>query len=165
MIRPAVPSDVPAILELIRALADYEREPDAVEATVESLTAALFAAQPAVFAHLAVDDDGDVVGFALWFVTFSTWLGRHGIWLEDLFVRPVARGAGHGVALLRTLAEVAVDRGYGRIEWNVLDWNEPAMGFYRSIGASALDDWTVHRLTGAALATLGSGANGSSTVP
>ncbi len=165
MIRTAVPSDVPVILELIQALATYERDPDAVEATVDGLAAALFAQAPAAFAHLAVDDDGAVVGFALWFVTFSTWVGRHGIWLEDLFVRPEARGAGHGLALLRTLAALAVARGYGRVEWNVLDWNEPALGFYRSLGATVLDDWTVHRLSGDALAELGGGANGSSTVP
>ena len=155
MIRPAQPSDVPTILGFIIDLAVYEREPDAVVATEAGLTEALFGAQPAVFAHMAIDDGGAAVGFALWFVTFSTWVGRHGIWLEDLYVRPEARGAGHGLALLRRLAEIAVERGYGRVEWNVLDWNEPSLRFYRSLGANTLDDWTVHRLDGEALAALG----------
>jgi GNAT superfamily N-acetyltransferase len=106
-----------------------------------------------VFAHV-VEHEGTVVGFALWFTTYSTWLGRHGLWLEDLFVLPEHRGAGHGKALLAALARICVDNGWGRLEWNVLDWNEPALAFYRAIGAQPLDEWTVHRLSGDALRAL-----------
>ena len=150
MIRPAEPGDVDAIVGLIGDLAEYERARHEVRVDPVSLHAALFGPAPAVFAHVAVVD-GDVVGFALWFLSFSTWLGRHGIYLEDLYVRPEHRGGGHGRALLATLARIALERGYGRLEWAVLDWNEPALGFYRSLGAVALDEWTVHRLAGDAL--------------
>ena len=153
MIRPARPADVPAILQLIKELADYERAPRAVEATEDLLHDALFCAEPRVHAHL-VEQDGEVVGFALWFLNFSTWLGRHGLYLEDLYVKPSHRGQGHGRALLAELARICVDRGYGRMEWWVLDWNEPAIEFYRSIGAIAMDEWTVQRVTGDALAAL-----------
>ena len=146
MIRAAVPADVPVVVELIRELATYEREPDAAVATPDLLDAALFGAAPAVFCHVA-EEDGEVVGFALWFLNFSTWLGRHGIYLEDLYVRPEHRGSGHGKALLTTLVDIARERGYGRVEWAVLDWNEPAQGFYRSLGAVPMDEWTVWRLT------------------
>jgi GNAT superfamily N-acetyltransferase len=153
MIRPATSEDVPALLALIQELADYERESDAVEATAESLEAVLFGAVPAVFA-LVAEHDGEVVGCAIWFVSFSTWTGRHGIYLEDLVVREAFRGHGYGGRLLAELARITQDRGYARLEWSVLDWNEPALGFYRSIGAVAMDGWTVHRLTGDALAAL-----------
>ena len=153
MIRPATPGDVPRILELIRELADYERALDEVTATTDGVRAALFAAEPAVFAHVA-DVDGVVVGFALWFVNFSTWLGLHGIYLEDLYVTPAMRGRGLGKALLAELAAICVRRGYGRLEWWVLDWNEAAIGFYRSIGADPMSEWTVQRLSGQALADL-----------
>ncbi|KAE8764262.1 GNAT family N-acetyltransferase [Georgenia thermotolerans] len=153
-IRPVRPEDVPVILQLVRDLATYEREPDAVKATEEGLHAALFGPAPAVFAHVA-EDDGEVQGFALWFRNFSTWEGVHGIYLEDLYVRPEARGRGHGRALLRTLAQIAVERGYARVEWAVLDWNEPSIGFYRSLGARPQDEWTTFRLTGEALAEFG----------
>jgi GNAT superfamily N-acetyltransferase len=146
VIRYATPADVPAILTLIRELATYEREPDAVEATEESLRAALFGDAPAAFCHVA-EEDGEVVGFALWFRNFSTWLGRHGIYLEDLYVRPSHRGHGLGRALLETLTAIAAERGYGRVEWAVLDWNEPAQAFYRSLGAAPMDEWTVWRRT------------------
>ncbi len=149
-IRPATAADVPRILELIRELAAYERSLDQVTATEEGLRAALFAAQPAVFGHVAVADD-DVVGFALWFVNFSTWLGSHGIYLEDLYVTPAMRGSGIGTALLAELAAICVRRGYGRLEWWVLDWNAPAIGFYRSIGAEPMSEWTVQRLAGKSL--------------
>jgi GNAT superfamily N-acetyltransferase len=152
-IRPAVPGDLPRILELIRELAEYERAGGEVVATEEGLAAALFAAQPAVFAHVAVVGD-EVVGFALWFRNFSTWLGRHGIYLEDLYVTPALRGSGIGSALLAELAAICVRHGYGRLEWWVLDWNAPAVGFYRSIGAEPMDEWTVYRVTGQALAAL-----------
>ena len=111
-----------------------------------------------MFAHVATED-GDVVGFAIWFVNFSTWLGRHGLYLEDLFVRPSARRRGHGRALLTTLASIAVQRGYGRLDWAVLDWNESAEAFYRSIGAEPLEDWNIFRLTGPPLAALAAGRN------
>jgi GNAT superfamily N-acetyltransferase len=150
VIRPATPVDVPVILGLIRELADYEQAPDEVRATEDLLHAALFAGQPHVWCHVA-EVDGVVVGCAVWFLNFSTWLGRHGIYLEDLYVRPEHRGTGLGLELLRTLARTAAERGYGRVEWWVLDWNESAIGFYRSLGAVPMDEWTVFRLTGDAL--------------
>jgi len=153
-IRPATAPDVPGILGLIRELADYERSLDQVTATAADLHAALFADHPAVFAHVAAADDGPVVGFALWFVNFSTWLGKQGIYLEDLYVTPAMRGLGIGRALLAELAAICAQRGYGRLEWWVLDWNAPAIGFYRSIGATAMSEWTVYRLTGQPLADL-----------
>ncbi|HVU60907.1 MAG TPA: GNAT family N-acetyltransferase [Mycobacteriales bacterium] len=145
-IRPAREADVPVVVSLVRELAEYEREPDAAEATEADLRAALFGPAPAAFCHVA-DLDGEVVGFALWFLNFSTWKGRHGIYLEDLFVRPSARGSGLGKALLTTLVDIAKDRGYGRVEWSVLDWNEPAQGFYRSLGATPMDEWTTWRIS------------------
>ena len=145
LIRPAVAADVPAILSLIRELATYERSPESVVATEPGLTEALFGPSPAAFCHVA-EAGGEVVGFALWFLNFSTWLGRHGLYLEDLFVRPSHRGQGLGKALLETLVAIARQRGYGRVEWVVLDWNEPAHAFYRAMGAAPMDDWTVWRL-------------------
>ena len=158
LIRSATPDDVPTILELIRELADYERSLDEVEATEDGLRAALFAARPAVFAHVA-ELDGEVVGFALWFLNFSTWLGKHGIYLEDLYVTPATRGRGLGKALLAELAAICEREGYGRLEWWVLDWNEPAIGFYRSIGAEPMSAWTVQRLSGRPLADLAEAAS------
>ncbi|HVX70776.1 MAG TPA: GNAT family N-acetyltransferase [Mycobacteriales bacterium] len=149
-IRTARVDDVPVVVSLIRELAEYEREPDAVEATADDIRTALFGPSPAVFCHVA-EQDGEVVGFALWFLNFSTWKGKHGIYLEDLFVRPSARGTGLGKALLTTLIEIARERGYGRVEWSVLDWNAPAIDFYRSLGARPMDGWTVWRLDGKAL--------------
>jgi GNAT superfamily N-acetyltransferase len=145
MIREATAADVPAIVSLIRELAEYEREPDAAQATESDLAQALFDPAPAAFCHVA-ELDGAVVGFALWFLNFSTWVGRHGIYLEDLFVRPTARGTGLGKALLAKLIEIARERGYGRVEWSVLDWNTPAHDFYRAMGATPNDDWTTWRL-------------------
>ncbi|MFM7598587.1 MAG: N-acetyltransferase family protein [Actinomycetota bacterium] len=156
-IRSAQPYDVPEILAMIRELAEYEREPNAVVATEELLHAALFGASPAVFGLIA-EEDGAAVGFALWFRNFSTWLGRHGVYLEDLYVRPEFRGQGHGKALLAKLARICIDRGYGRFEWWVLDWNKPAVDFYRSIGAVPMDEWTVQRVTGDALTRLADSA-------
>ncbi|MEW9516791.1 GNAT family N-acetyltransferase [Streptomyces tubercidicus] len=153
MIREATPGDVPAILAMIGELAAYERAPEAAQATEPQLTEALFGPQPAAFALIAEDGDAPV-GFALWFRNFSTWTGTHGVYLEDLYVRPEARGGGHGKALLGALAEICVARGYERFEWSVLDWNEPSIGFYRSIGAQPMDEWTVFRLTGKALHNL-----------
>lgn len=166
LIRPAQERDLPAILRLIRALAHYEREPDAVQTTEQDLGIALFAAQPQVFCLIAEQDGPEVgvspaqdrvIGFALWFVTFSTWRGRHGIWLEDLFVDPAHRRGGVGRDLLRALAEICVQRGYARLEWTVLDWNTPARDFYAAIGAGSLDEWTTHRLDGPALTRLAAG--------
>ncbi|MBM3689256.1 MAG: GNAT family N-acetyltransferase [Actinobacteria bacterium] len=156
-IRSAQPYDVPEILAMIRELAEYEREPNAVVATEELLHAALFGASPAVFGLIA-EEDGAAVGFALWFRNFSTWLGRHGVYLEDLYVRPEFRGHGHGKALLAELARICIDRGYGRLEWWVLDWNQSAIDFYRSIGAVPKDEWTVQRVAGPALTDLAADA-------
>jgi GNAT superfamily N-acetyltransferase len=153
MIRPARPDDVPAIYQLIRDLAEYERSLPEVTATQADLHSSLFGPDPAVFAHVA-EHDGEVAGFALWFLNYSTWTGRHGIYLEDLYVRPDLRGTGYGRQLLAELAALCVERGYARLEWWVLDWNEPARGFYDKLGAIRMDEWTVHRLTGAALAAL-----------
>lgn len=153
VLREAQPQDVPGILALIHALAVYEREPDAVENTPELLTATLFGADPRAFAHV-VERDGTVVGIAIWFLTYSTWTGRHGIWLEDLYVDESQRGGGYGKALMAALAALCVERGYSRFEWTVLDWNSPSIAFYRSLGATPQDEWTTQRLTGDALEAL-----------
>jgi GNAT superfamily N-acetyltransferase len=154
-IRPAEPDDVPAILGLVHELAVYEKEPDAVQATEADFRSSLFPRDrtPTAFAHVAVVD-GTVVGMAIWYVTFSTWLGRGGIWLEDLFVSPKHRGSGLGTAMLAQLAAVCAERGYGRLEWWVLRWNTPSIGFYDSIGAQPMDEWLTYRLEGPALDVL-----------
>ncbi len=158
-IREATPDDIPEILAMIHELATYEKAQHEVVATPALLREALFGSEPAVFALIAQDDlSGETVGFALWFRNFSTWLGRHGVYLEDLYVRPTHRGHGFGKALLRTLAQIAVERDYGRLEWWVLDWNTPAIDFYRSIGAEPMDEWTVQRVSGEGLRQLASGA-------
>lgn len=151
-IRPAVPADVPVILSLIRALAEYERLADECVATEEALEKWLFAEKKCE-AVIAVAD-GDPVGFALFFTSFSTFLGKPGIYLEDLFISPKARGNGYGKQLLRYLARLVVDRGYGRLEWACLDWNKPSIAFYLSLGAVAMDEWTTYRLAGDALGAL-----------
>ena len=157
-IREATPADVPEILAMIHELADYEKAPHEVVATPGLLRDALFGPDPAVYALMAEDGEtGAVVGFALWFRNFSTWLGRYGIYLEDLYVRPTHRGHGYGKALLQELARIAVERGYGRCVWGVLDWNPPAIDFYRSIDAVPMDEWTVYRVTGDALGRLAAG--------
>jgi GNAT superfamily N-acetyltransferase len=153
VIRWASPDDVAAIHRLVRGLAEYERSADQVVASPDDLRRALFGEQPSVFAHVA-DHDGTVAGFALWFLSYSTWTGRHGIYLEDLYVTPELRGYGYGKALLAELAAICVERGYARFEWAVLDWNTPAIGFYRALGAAAMDEWTVQRLAGPALDAL-----------
>jgi GNAT superfamily N-acetyltransferase len=152
-VRPARPGDVPAMVELVRVLAEYERSLDEVEVQPPQLAAALFGEAPQVFAHVAEMED-TIIGMAVWFVNYSTWTGRHGIYLEDLVVVPSARGGGAGRALLTGLAQVAVARGYTRVEWAVIDWNEPAIGFYRHLGALPQDDWTVYRLAGSRLTEL-----------
>jgi GNAT superfamily N-acetyltransferase len=154
MIRAASAGDVDDLVQLIHDLAEYERSPGSVEITAEALHSALFAPSPTVFAHVA-DVDGRMVGMAIWFLTFSTWTGRNGIHLEDLYVRPEARTAGVGRALLTELAAIAARSGYARVEWSVLDWNEQALRFYRSLGAVPLDEWIGYRLSGPALAVLG----------
>jgi GNAT superfamily N-acetyltransferase len=153
-IREVRPDDVEAVVGLVHELADYEREPESCHLTPDQLTAALFGPTPALFGHVA-EVGGEVVGCALWFLNFSTWQGVHGVYLEDLYVRPGHRGAGLGRALLARLAQVCVERGYGRLEWSVLDWNAPSIAFYRSLGAVAMDEWTTYRLDGPALASLG----------
>ncbi|KUM82589.1 GNAT family N-acetyltransferase [Streptomyces pseudovenezuelae] len=151
MIRPATPADIPAVHALIRELADYERALDEAKATERQLHEAFFGPRPAAYAHVATDTTDTVVGYAVWFLTFSTWRGVHGIHLEDLYVRPTARGGGHGKALLTALARICVERGYQRLEWSVLNWNTPAIDFYESLGARPQDEWTAYRLTDEAL--------------
>ena len=158
-IRPAAPDDVPIILRFIRELADFEKAPDAVETNEDMLREALFGANPAAEALIAERRAegaaaAQPIGFALFYTTFSTWTGRRGLWLEDLYVAPEARGRGAGAALLQALAAIAVDRGCARFEWAVLDWNRPAVEFYRAKGALPLDEWTVQRVTGDALVKL-----------
>jgi len=155
-IRPATPADIPTIRALIVALAVYEKEPDAVKASEADLAAALFGARPLAEAVLA-EIDGVAVGLALFFTSFSTWAGKGGLHLEDLFVTPEARGTGVGKARLVHLAGVAVARDYARFEWQVLDWNEPAIGFYKGLGAQMQDEWTKMRVEGEALARLAAG--------
>lgn len=160
-VRRAEPTDVPAIVDLVHALAVYEREPDAATATEADFAEALFPQDPGgartAYGHVA-EVDGQVVGIAIWYLTFSTWTGKPGIWLEDLFVLPDHRGVGLGRELLATLARLCVERGYPRLEWYVLDWNTPSIGFYRGLGAEALDDWTTFRLDGPTLSDLGASA-------
>lgn len=155
MIRNATPDDLPLIARLIRDLAEYERLADKVVLDEARLREHLFGPRPYAEVLLA-EDGGEVVGFALFFHNYSTFLGRPGLYLEDLFVKPEHRGRGHGKALLTALAALATERGCGRLEWAVLDWNEPSIGFYRSLGAEPMDEWTVYRLTGDALGRLAS---------
>jgi len=152
-LRPAVRADIPEILRLIRALAEYEKLSGEVVATEAALDTTLFGDRPAAEVLLA-EDQGRAVGFALFFPNYSTFLGKPGIYLEDLFVEPAQRGKGTGKALLKAVAKLAVERGCGRFEWSVLDWNEPAIGFYKSLGAKPMDDWTIMRVTGEALEKL-----------
>lgn len=162
-VRLATPGDEPEILRLIRALAAYERMPDAVRATGASLTDTLFGETPRVWAHLA-ESDGRAVGVALWFLTYSTWTGSPTLYLEDLFVEDAARGSGAGLALFRALAGEARSRGCGRMDWAVLDWNETAKGFYARMGGAPTSGWEVWRLEGEALARL-AGPDPAGTTP
>jgi GNAT superfamily N-acetyltransferase len=150
---PAKPSDVPLVLELINELADYEKLKDEVIATEASISQALFGSRPSAEAVIA-RIGGEPVGFALYFHNFSTFLGKHGLYLEDLFVRPAYRGRAVGKALLRYLAALALERDCGRFEWAVLDWNRPARDFYEALGAQAKSDWIIHRMSGEALRRL-----------
>lgn len=158
VIRDARIDDVPAILGLIHELAVYEREPDAVRVTVDQLREDLFAADHYANA-IVLEHDGVVVGTAVWFPIYSTWEGRSG-YLEDLYVQPASRGAGYGRALLSALAGIGVARGWARLQWVALDWNEPAINFYRALGAETVDGWTTFRLTGEALAAVADLSNG-----
>ncbi|MBF6344160.1 GNAT family N-acetyltransferase [Nocardia cyriacigeorgica] len=152
-IRRALPEDVPALVELVYDLAEYEKARHECTLTAEQLHTALFGPAPALFAHVATLDE-QVVGCAIWFLNYSTWDGVHGIYLEDLFVKPQARGTGLGKALIAALAEEAVRNGYSRVSWSVLTWNTPSIDFYESLGADVQDDWVGYRLSGAALTAL-----------
>ena len=154
-IRKAELKDVPAIMALILQLAEYENAPEQVVATEADLVKTLFADQPKVFCHVATVDER-VIGIAIWHLNYSTWLGKHGIYLEDLFVISEARGKGHGIALLRELAKICVENNYQRLQWWILDWNEPSIEFYKSLGAVAMDEWTVFRMSGEPLKKLAS---------
>jgi GNAT superfamily N-acetyltransferase len=153
-IRPAKKEEVGIVLQLIHDLALYEKAPNEVEATERELLQTIFSSDPKVFCDL-VEVDGEIAGMAIWFLNYSTWQGKYGIYLEDLFIKPEYRGRGYGKALLRHLAKICDERGYGRFQWWVLDWNSPAIEFYRSLGAVAMDEWTVYRVSGQALKDLG----------
>ena len=153
-IRPARQEEVGIVLQLIHDLAVYEKAPNEVEATEKELLETIFSSDPKVFCDL-VEVDGEIAGMAIWFLNYSTWQGKYGIYLEDLFIKSEFRGRGYGKALLRHLAKVCDEKGYGRFQWWVLDWNSPAIEFYRSLGAVAMDEWTVYRVSGQALKDLG----------
>lgn len=152
-IRPAHREDVPAVVAMVHELAAFERAADQCHLTTEQLETAIFGPQPTVYGHVAVDGQNEPLGFALWFLNFSTWEGVNGLYLEDLYVRPTARGTGAGGALLATLAAICVERGYQRLEWVMLDWN-PAADFYAALGAKVTEDWLPYRLSGSALRRL-----------
>jgi GNAT superfamily N-acetyltransferase len=153
-IRPAKSEEVGEVLQLIQDLATYEKAPEQVEASKQDLLNTIFVKDPRVFCDL-VEVDGQVAGMAIWFLNYSTWQAKHGIYLEDLFIKPEYRGRGYGKALLKHLAKICDEKGYGRLQWWVLDWNSPAIEFYKSFGAEAMDEWTVYRTSGQALKDLG----------
>ena len=153
IVRPATIADLPDIFKYIHALAEYEKAPDEVVLSLDDLEQSFFGENPQVYCLLS-QEANVVTGIAIWHLNYSTWLGKHGLYLEDLFVDPKYRGAGHGKALLVRLAQICVERGYPRFQWWVLDWNEPAIDFYKSFGAVAMDEWTVFRLTGDSLKKL-----------
>ena len=153
-IRPAKREEVGEVLQLIQDLATYEKAPDQVEASRDDLLNTIFAKEPRVFCDL-VEVDGQIAGMAIWFLNYSTWQAKHGIYLEDLYVKPEFRARGYGKALLKHLAQICDREGYGRLQWWVLDWNSPAIEFYKSFGAEAMDEWTVYRTSGQALKDLG----------
>ena len=154
-IRDATPADIDAIYDYIHALAEYEKAPDEAVLSKSDLSQSLFGQSPQVYCLLSVQDE-QVTGIAIWHLNYSTWMGKHGIYLEDLFVDPKYRGQGHGKALLIRLAQICVERGYPRFSWWVLDWNKPSIDFYESLGAKAMDEWTVFRVSGDALTKLAS---------
>jgi len=153
-IRPARSNESSIILQLIKDLAQYEKAPNEVEASEKEIIKTVFAENPKVFCDF-VEVDGDVAGMAIWFLNYSTWQAKHGIYLEDLYIKPEFRGKGCGKALLKHLAKICNAKGYGRLQWWVLDWNSPAIEFYKSLGAEAMDEWTVYRTSGKALSVLG----------
>jgi GNAT superfamily N-acetyltransferase len=153
-IRPAKREEVGEVLQLIQDLATYEKAPDQVEASEDDLLNTIFAKEPRVFCDL-VEVDGQIAGMAIWFLNYSTWQAKHGIYLEDLYIKPEFRARGYGKALLKHLAQICDREGYGRLQWWVLDWNSTAIEFYRSFGAEAMDEWTVYRTSGQALKDLG----------
>ena len=154
IIRTARRDEASIILKLIKDLAEYEKAPDEVEASEREIIETIFAENPKVFCDF-LEVDGDIAGMAIWFLNYSTWQGKHGIYLEDLYVKPEYRGRGYGKALLQHLANICNERGYGRFQWWVLDWNSPAIQFYRSLGAEAMSEWTVYRVSGEPLRRLG----------
>jgi GNAT superfamily N-acetyltransferase len=160
IIRPATAEDTGEILALIYELALYEKAPEEAKATRELIEDSFFSDQPKVFCDL-VEVDGAIAGCAIWFLNYSTWQGKHGIYLEDLFIRPEHRGNGYGKAMLQHLAAICAERDYGRFQWWVLDWNEPAIEFYKSLGAVEMDEWTVYRVSGQALTDLGHPVSGN----
>jgi GNAT superfamily N-acetyltransferase len=153
-IRPAKREEVGEVLQLIQDLATYEEAPEQVEASKEDLLNTIFAKEPRVFCDL-VEVDGQIAGMAIWFLNYSTWQAKHGIYLEDLYIKPEFRARGYGKALLKHLAQICDKEGYGRLQWWVLDWNSPAIEFYKSFGAEAMEEWTVYRTSGQALRDLG----------
>jgi GNAT superfamily N-acetyltransferase len=153
-IRPAKREEVGEVLQLIQDLATYEKAPDQVEASKDDLLNTIFTKEPRVFCDL-VEVDGQIAGMAIWFLNYSTWQAKHGIYLEDLYIKPEFRARGYGKALLKHLAQICDKEGYGRLQWWVLDWNSPAIEFYKSFGAEAMDEWTVYRTSGQALKDLG----------
>lgn len=157
-IRDAVQADLPKILQFIKDLAEYEKAPNEVVLSISDLEQSLFGANPQVYCLIA-ELGNEVTGFAVWHLNYSTWLGKHGIYLEDLYVDPKYRGQGHGKALLVRLAKICLDRGYPRLQWWVLDWNKSAIDFYHSIGAHAMDEWTVFRVSGNELRKLANNEN------
>ena len=157
-IRDAVQADLPKILQFIKDLAEYEKAPNEVVLSISDLEQSLFGTNPQVYCLIA-ELENEVTGFAVWHLNYSTWLGKHGIYLEDLYVDPKYRGQGHGKALLRKLAQICVERGYKRLQWWVLDWNQSAINFYKSIGAEPMDQWTVFRVSGSSLEKLATDAS------
>ncbi len=155
-IQPVRPQDVPAVVAMVHELAEFERAPEECHLTETALNDSLFSPNPALYGHIATSADDEPLAMMLWFLNYSTWEGRHGIYLEDLYVRPEARGTGLGTRMLATLAEICVQRGYPRLQWWVLDWN-PARDFYATMGAVATPEWVPYRLTGAALQKLATG--------
>jgi GNAT superfamily N-acetyltransferase len=158
IVRAATTKDLPDIFRFIHALAEYEKAPNEVRLSVADLESSLFGQAPAVFCLIS-EQAGQVSGFAVWHLNYSTWLGKHGVYLEDLYVDPRFRGAGHGKALLRKLAQICIEKGYSRLQWWVLDWNKSAIDFYKSIGAEPMDEWTVFRVSGSSLAKLAEEGN------
>ncbi len=157
-IRDAVQADLPKILQFIKDLAEYEKAPNEVVLSISDLDQSLFGANSQVYCLIA-ELENEVTGFAVWHLNYSTWLGKHGIYLEDLYIDPKYRGQGHGKALLRKLAQICVERGYKRLQWWVLDWNQSAIDFYKSIGAEPMDQWTVFRVSGSSLEKLATDAS------